>query len=152
MQDFDAKWITNKDFVPKAGEPCLDTDTGIVKYGDGVTTYENLPESGASATHYEGVKADGETDNEVITRVLTAASASFFTSSNADESNFFQYKKSKSRFIPDGTLSAYKHASIGIVPVPQNTSASGRDGFHTESCTIALAKVSFKGASPTSAR
>lgn len=74
-RDTTANWVTNKDFVPKAGEPCLDTDTGIVKYGDGKTTYENLPESGASATHYEGVKAEGETDTAVITRVLTAASA-----------------------------------------------------------------------------
>lgn len=74
-RDTTANWVTNKDFVPKAGEPCLDIDTGIVKYGDGKTTYENLPESGASATHYEGVKAEGETDTAVITRVLTAASA-----------------------------------------------------------------------------
>lgn len=74
-RDTTANWSANKDFVPKAGEPCLDTDTGIVKYGDGTTTYENLPESGASASHYEGVKADGETDNAVIERVLTAAGA-----------------------------------------------------------------------------
>lgn len=74
-RDTTANWVANKDFVPHPGEPCLDTDTGIVKYGDGVTTYENLPESGASATHYEGVKSGSETDNEVITRVLTADSA-----------------------------------------------------------------------------
>ena len=74
-RDTTANWVANKDFVPHPGEPCLDTDTGIVKYGDGVTTYENLPESGASATHYEGVKNGSETDTAVITRVLTAASA-----------------------------------------------------------------------------
>lgn len=74
-RDTTANWVANKDFVPHPGEPCLDTDTGIVKYGDGVTTYENLPESGASATHYEGVKNGSETDTDVITRVLTAASA-----------------------------------------------------------------------------
>lgn len=74
-RDTTANWTTNKDVIPAAGEPCLDIDTGIVKYGDGKTTYENLKESGASATHYEGVKTGSETDNEVISRVLTAESA-----------------------------------------------------------------------------
>lgn len=65
-------WATKKDYVPYAGEPCLDTDTGIVKYGDGVTAYENLKASSVSASHYEGVKAAGESDTDVITRVLKA--------------------------------------------------------------------------------
>ena len=69
-RDTTANWLANKSFVPAAGEPCLDTDTGIVKYGDGTTTYENLKPSGKQAAHYEGVKGDGETDTAVIERVL----------------------------------------------------------------------------------
>ena len=50
-----------------AGEPCFDLELGTLKIGDGVTTYENLKAiSGASAAHYEGVKAEGESDNDVI--------------------------------------------------------------------------------------
>lgn len=70
-RDTTANWIINKDFIPAPGEPCLDTDTGIVKYGDGITTYENLKPSGKQAAHYEGVKGNGETDTDVIARVLT---------------------------------------------------------------------------------
>ena len=73
-RDTTANWLANKDVVPAAGEPCFDLELGTLKIGDGVTTYENLKAiSGASAAHYEGVKAEGESDNDVITRVLTAA-------------------------------------------------------------------------------
>lgn len=77
-RDTTANWLANKDVVPAEGEPCYDLELGILKVGDGTTTYENLPEisgSGALATHYEGVRGDGETDAEVITRVLAAANA-----------------------------------------------------------------------------
>lgn len=47
-RDTTANWLLNKDVVPAAGEPCLDTDTGIVKYGNGTDTYENLPASSES--------------------------------------------------------------------------------------------------------
>lgn len=70
-RDTTANWVRNKDVIPAAGEPCLDTDKGTVKYGDGVTTYENLKESGVCASHYEGVKGDGESDNDVIMRVIS---------------------------------------------------------------------------------
>ena len=71
-RDTTANWLANKDVVPAAGEPCFDLELGTLKIGDGVTTYENLKAiSGASAAHYEGVKAEGESDNDVITRVLT---------------------------------------------------------------------------------
>ena len=73
-RDTTANWLANKDVVPAAGEPCFDLELGTLKIGDGVTTYENLKAiSGASAAHYEGVTAEGESDNDVITRVLTAA-------------------------------------------------------------------------------
>ena len=74
-----AEWEVNKDTVPYAGEPCYDLDLKTLKIGDGVTTYENLIAIGAdigpSAAHYEGVRADGETDDDVITRVLTETGA-----------------------------------------------------------------------------
>lgn len=76
-RDTTANWLTNKDVVPAAGEPCFDIELGTLKIGDGVTTYENLKEisGGATAAHYEGVKTDGESDNDVIARVLDEAEA-----------------------------------------------------------------------------
>lgn len=77
-RDTSANWTTNKDVVPSAGEPCYDMDAGTLKIGDGTTTYENLPaihagEIPATATHYEGIRADGESDMDVIARVLVDA-------------------------------------------------------------------------------
>lgn len=76
-RDTTANWQANKDTIPAEGEPCFDLDTGILKIGDGVTSYENLKElnGDATATHYEGVKAEGESDNDVIARVLADAEA-----------------------------------------------------------------------------
>lgn len=76
-RDTSANWITHKDVVPAAGEPCYDVNAGTLKIGDGATTYENLPtiyagEIPVAASHYEGVKQDGESDMEVIARVLAA--------------------------------------------------------------------------------
>lgn len=76
-RDTSANWVTNKDVVPAAGEPCYDVNAGTLKIGDGATTYENLPaiyagEIPVAASHYEGVKQDGESDMEVIARVLAA--------------------------------------------------------------------------------
>ena len=76
-RDTAANWELNKTTVPAAGEPCFETDTGVLKMGDGVTTYEDLPAVGAgavsSATHYEGVRGEDETDEAVIERVLDGA-------------------------------------------------------------------------------
>lgn len=75
-RDTTENWTANKDVVPAAGEPCFDKDTGVLKIGDGVATYENLPRvGGVAAAHYEGVKGDSESDTAVIERVLTAAGA-----------------------------------------------------------------------------
>lgn len=77
-RDTAANWVVNKDVIPAAGEPCMETDTGVVKFGDGVTTYENLPaigaNAGSTATHYEGTREGDETDAEVIERVLSGTS------------------------------------------------------------------------------
>lgn len=53
-RDTTENWLLNKDVIPAAGEPCLDLDTGAVKWGDGVTTYEHLPATGP-------VSGDGKT-------------------------------------------------------------------------------------------
>lgn len=73
--DSTANWELNKTGVPKDGEASVGRDKGDCSVGDGVTTYENLPTIGAgsSATHYEGTRGEGETDNDVITRVLDGA-------------------------------------------------------------------------------
>lgn len=34
-RDTTANWLLNKDVIPAEGEPCLDLDTGLVKYGRG---------------------------------------------------------------------------------------------------------------------
>ena len=75
-RDTAANWETNKSIVPAAGEPCLNLDTGVVVYGNGTDTYEALvatyeANKAVMANHYEGVKQSGESDNDVISRVLT---------------------------------------------------------------------------------
>lgn len=70
-----AEWVVKGAYVPKDGEPCLDTTTGLVKYGDGTTTYANLPNAVKQATHYEGTTQSGESDSDVIARVLTGVTA-----------------------------------------------------------------------------
>lgn len=74
-RDTSAEWLAHKDVVPAAGEPCMDLDTGIVLFGNGTDSYETLlaAHNAAKATkaeHYEGVRGEGETDSEVIERVL----------------------------------------------------------------------------------
>lgn len=75
-RDTAANWETNKSIIPAEGEPCMNLDTGVVVYGNGVDTYEALvaayeANKAVMANHYEGVKQSGETDNDVIERVLT---------------------------------------------------------------------------------
>ena len=41
-RDTAENWLANKDVIPAAGEPCFELDTGVLKIGNGVTTYENL--------------------------------------------------------------------------------------------------------------
>ena len=75
-RDTTANWLTNKDVVPAAGEPCFDLELGTLKIGDGVTSYENLKEiSGGQAAHYEGVKGDGVCVTVVIRLGLTGVGA-----------------------------------------------------------------------------
>lgn len=79
-RDTAANWETNKGTVPAAGEPCLNLDTGVVVYGNGADTYEALiaayeASKAVMANHYEGIKQSGESDNDVIGRVLTELGA-----------------------------------------------------------------------------
>ena len=72
-------------YVLKNREPGYDMDLGILKIGDGVTKWEELPAIGANTTeHFEGIvqvkdsEADPviyETDSEVITRVMNEEEA-----------------------------------------------------------------------------
>lgn len=127
-RDTTANWVANKDFVPHPGEPCLDTDTGIVKYGDGKTTYENLKESGASATHYEGVKTGSETDNEVISRVLTAESAT---------------PKKDDIFVVKSLIAGDKYAYTAYVYDGKNWAAM--DGNYSAANVFTSAKITLAG-------
>lgn len=98
-------WVANKDYIPHEGEPCLNIETGAVKYGNGIDTYEKLEESGKTASHYEGIKNDGETDNDVISRVLSELGAS----ANKDDifvvkSTISEDKYSYTAFVYTGTV------------------------------------------------
>lgn len=74
-RDTEANWLLHKDVIPVSGEPCLTLDgdnAGQVKYGDGVTTWENLPYSGAVALEGDGIST--QVSNKVIS-ILGAESA-----------------------------------------------------------------------------
>lgn len=65
---------TIKNPVLLEGEMGLVRETGLIKVGDGTTTWSNLSYindlSTVTANHYEGTAAEGETDTAVIARVL----------------------------------------------------------------------------------
>ena len=164
-RDTTANWLTNKDIVPAAGEPCFDTDLGTLKIGDGVTTYENLKSiGGTSAAHYEGVKAEGESDNDVITRVLTAADVT------AEKDDIFVVKSliaggkySYTAYVYDGSVWAAMDgnysaenvyfaddltytAAIGVLTVP--SSGSGTIAASGKNVKDVLASILAKEKNP----
>lgn len=165
-RDTTANWLTNKDVVPAAGEPCFDTDLGTLKVGDGVTTYENLKYiGGTSAAHYEGVKAEGESDNDVITRVLIAAGVT------AEKDDIFVVKAliaggkySYTAYVYDGSVWAAMDgnysaenvyfaddltytAAIGVLTVP--SSGSGTIAASGKNVKDVLASILAKEKNPT---
>lgn len=165
-RDTTANWLANKDVVPAAGEPCFDLELGTLKIGDGVTTYENLKAiSGASAAHYEGVKAEGESDNDVITRVLTAAGVT------AEKDDIFVVKSliadgkySYTAYVYDGSVWAAMDgnysaenvyfaddltytAAIGVLTVP--SSGSGTIAASGKNVKDVLASILAKEKNPT---
>lgn len=140
-----AEWQENANVIPAAGEPCLDLDTGLVKYGDGTTTYGELEYSGGTATqasHYEGVRQDGEVDADVFTRVLGEIGAT------AQKDDIFvikaliaEGKYSYTAYVYDGTVWAAMDgnysaenvyfpndltytANIGVLTVPSSGSGT----------------------------
>lgn len=42
-RDTAANWVLYGDKIPAAGEPCFEIDTGVLKIGNGVTAYKDLP-------------------------------------------------------------------------------------------------------------
>lgn len=129
-RDTTANWLANKDVVPAAGEPCFDLELGTLKIGDGVTTYENLKAiSGASAAHYEGVRADGESDNDVITRVLTAAGVT------AEKDDIFVVKA----LIADGKYSYTAYVYDGSVWAAMDGNYSAENVYFADDLTYTAA-------------
>lgn len=69
-RDTAANWATST-YVPQAGEPCVELDTGRMKIGDGVKTFANLPYSGGVDEQVFQVVATAEqTDAEAISGIV----------------------------------------------------------------------------------
>lgn len=66
-----ANWTSN-DPTPAAGQPCLETDTGRIKYGDGATAYTSLKYALGSLEFLEYALSDETTTITTGTAVLTA--------------------------------------------------------------------------------
>lgn len=65
-RDTAENWLANKNVVPAAGEPCFIIDKNVLKIGDGMTTFENLP--GIGGVNVE-IAADGSSvvlENDVF--------------------------------------------------------------------------------------
>ena len=166
-RDTTANWAANKDVIPAAGEPCFDLELGTLKIGDGVTTYENLQEisGGSNAMHYEGVKNEGESDNDVISRVLADAGA------EAEKDDIFVVKSliaggkySYTAYVYDGSVWAAMDgnynaenvyfandltytAAIGVLTVP--SSGSGTIAASGKNVKDVLASILAKEKNPT---
>ena len=121
-----AEWTANADVIPAEGEPCLDLDTGLIKYGDGTSKYSELKYSGGTqAAHYEGVKAEGENDNDVITRVLTAAGA------DAQKDDIFVVKA----LIANGKYSYTAYVYDGAIWAAMDGNYSAENVYFAEDLT-----------------
>jgi len=78
---------------------------------------------------------------------LTAAFADSWASRTAAAPPSGIVSQEKRRFMPGAMSSAYIAASIGIVPLPQKGSYSGKDRFQPDRNSAAAATVSLSGAS-----
>ena len=58
-----AEWAAADPVIPATGEPCMDTDTGVVKWGDGATTYALLPEATGGGSTYVNLDGGHATTN-----------------------------------------------------------------------------------------
>jgi hypothetical protein len=150
-RDTTANWLANKDVVPAAGEPCFDLELGTLKIGDGVTTYENLKAiSGASAAHYEGVKAAGvtaEKDDIFVVKSLIADGKYSYTAYVYDGSVWAamdgNYSAENVYFADDLTYTA----AIGVLTVP--SSGSGTIAASGKNVKDVLASILAKEKNPT---
>ncbi len=97
-----AEWLLNKDIIPRAGEPCVDLDTGIARWGNGVDTYENLNPNNGDVNVLEVIKLAGtalpinEDDKSVDIPLATALSLGLVKGSNEENGV---------TIAPDGTMS-----------------------------------------------
>ena len=68
-RDTAANWLAANPILA-AGEPGLETDTGKVKYGDGVTAYALLPHAGGDTLNDDGsvVVTAGSTEHWIATQ------------------------------------------------------------------------------------
>ena len=69
-RDTTANWEVST-YIPAVGEPCMDTDKKIIKWGDGEHLFTELLESGSSSAHYEVVVSAGQDDVAIINAYLT---------------------------------------------------------------------------------
>lgn len=162
-----AEWEENANCIPAEGEPCLNLDTGMIKYGDGKTTYDELRYAGggSQASHYEGVRQAGETDAAVIERVLDEAGSS------AQKDDIFvvkaliaEGKYSYTAYVYDGSVWAAMDgnynaenvyfaedltytASIGVMTVP--SSGSGTIAAAGKNVKDVFASILAKEKNPT---
>ncbi len=111
--DTTANWLAHKDFVPAVGEPCVDIETGLVKYGNGTDTYENLPVSG-------GGGSNNMPSFEVANSVPDAENAQdgiFYLVQDADSGNYNIYAKAGAQVVKLGDttidLSGYVQKESG---------------------------------------
>lgn len=122
-----AEWTANADCIPAEGEPCLDLDTGMIKYGDGVSKYSELRYSGggSQASHYEGVRQNDETDTTVIARTLTSLSVA------AQKDDIFVVKA----LIADGKYSYTAYVYDGAVWAAMDGNYSAENVYFAEDLT-----------------
>lgn len=122
-----AEWVENADCIPAEGEPCLDLDTGMIKYGDGVSKYSELKYAGggSQASHYEGVKQDSEADTAVIERVLTELGAT------AQKDDIFVVKA----LITEGKYSYTAYVYDGAVWAAMDGNYSAENVYFSEDLT-----------------
>ena len=115
--DIEANWNQVADsFVPLAGEACITTDgenKGKVKYGDGSSTWGQLPYSGGS----DVIEVDASKVTFSKDMVFTYEFAKLLD--NDDDVLLFT-KLRKGKFVIDTPFGNYSPDSSGQVTIPSN--------------------------------
>jgi hypothetical protein len=117
-----AAYLNQQNFVLAAGEPCLETDTARVKYGDGATPWRDLPYTGA--TSVSDYPFAGTTVNTTTTDLLTDEPLTL----SVDEIVHFDAvvsARKQAKYIPTGTWrirgSAYRSTDGAVSILGSNT-------------------------------